>query len=421
MQLLLLAWKSARARTATTILTVASIALSTALLIGVEKIRAGARSGFEQTVSGTDLIVGARSGPVNLLLYSIFRLGDPTANISWDAYETFAGQPAVRWTVPLSLGDSHGGFRVLGTTTAYFDHYRYGEKRTLDLVRGDRFGEPFDAVLGADVARSLGYDLGDQFHISHGIQSAGFAEHKQRLFTVTGVLSPTGTPVDRTIHISLAGLEAVHQGWGGTVQTQPGRGASMADEASPGALQPRAITAFLVGLKTKSAVLSYRRRVNTYRPEALTAIIPGVALARLWRIVGSAEQALRAIAVFVVVAVLIGLLTTILSSLNERRREIAIFRAVGAGARDIFFLLTLESTLVAALGAMTGMAAINGGLLVAGRLIEQAVGIPLGNLGLSSHDLLVVGGVSVMGLVLGLVPGWLAYRRSLSDGLTVKI
>lgn len=421
MKLASLAWKSAKSRAATTILTILSIAISTALLLGVEKIRQGARSSFEQTVSGTDLIVGARSGPINLLLYSVFRIGDPTANVSWDSYQGFSSRPDVAWTVPISLGDSHNGFRVLGTTTNYFEHYRYGDKRQLSFAEGGMFSGVFDAVIGADVARELGYALGNEFDISHGLKSAGFAEHKNRPFTVVGVLNRTGTPIDRTIHVSLQGIEAVHIGWNNGVPPMGRSAQTPMQDLDKSELQPTSITAFLVGLKSKSAVLRYQRDVNTYRPEALSAVIPGVALSQLWRVVGAAEQALRGVAVFVVIAGLTGLLTTILTSLNERRREIAVLRSVGAKSRDVFFLLVFEATIFAAIGAAIGAAVINFGLVLFSAQIEAAAGFPLGGFGFSLYDFYVAIGVVFIGFALGFLPGWIAYRRSLSDGLTVRI
>ncbi|MEL6369193.1 MAG: ABC transporter permease [Pseudomonadota bacterium] len=421
MNLISLAWKSAAARAATTILTILTIAISTALLLGVEKIRVGARSSFEQTVSGTDLIVGARSGSINLLLYSIFRIGDPTANVSWESYEAFAGRRDVAWTVPISLGDSHGGHRVLGTSTDYFDHYRYGSKTNLSLAEGVVFEEVFDAVLGAEVAQKLDYKLGDEFDISHGIQSAGFADHKNRPFRVVGILEPTRTPVDRTVHVSLEGIEAVHVGWNNGMRPIGGAAALDPSNLDPDQLQPDAITAFLVGLKSKSAVLRYQREVNTFRSEALSAVIPGVALSQLWRTVGAAEQALRGIAILVVAAGLTGLLTTILTSLNERRREIAILRSVGAKSRDVFFLLVLESTILAAIGALVGSIVVNVALSAFARPIETLAGFPLGRFEFSAYDFYIAGGVVLIGFLVGFLPGWLAYRQSLSDGLTVRI
>lgn len=421
MNLVLLAWKSARARAATTILTILSIAISTALLLGVEKIRAGARSSFEQTVSGTDLIVGARSGSINLLLYSVFRLGDPTANVSWQTYELFSTRPDVAWTVPISLGDSHNGFRVLGTNSAYFEYYQYGEKNDLAFVEGAPFSGVFDAVLGAEAARDLGYSLRAEFDISHGIQSAGFADHKNRPFKVVGILARTGTPVDRTIHVSLEGIEAVHLGWNNGAPPIRRTAQQDVDELNIDELQPDSITAFFVGLKSKSAVLRFQRDANTFRGEALSAVIPGVALSQLWRVVGTAEQALRGVTLFVIVAGLTGLLTTILTSLNERRREIAVLRSVGAKSRDVFFLLVFEATIVAAIGAILGAILVNFGLALFSQEIESAAGFPLGGFGLTIFDFYIVSGVVFLGFVLGFLPGWLAYRRSLSDGLSVRI
>lgn len=404
MKLLYLAFKSARSRLAATILTVLSIAISTALLLSVEKARIGARAGFSQTVSGTDLIVGARSGSVNLLLYTVFRLGDPTANVSWKTYQSYAGRREVAWTIPMSLGDSVGEFRVLGTTEAYFEHYRYAGKQSLVFEQGRVFESPIEAVLGADAARSLGFGPGDDFHISHGLGGAGFSEHRNYAYTVVGILKPTGTPVDSTIHITLGGLELVHK--------------PRADLDSD--LTPDSITAFLVGLKSKVLALRFQRDVNTNQSEALSAILPGVALAQLWQIVGTVEQILQAIAYLVVAAGLIGMLTSLLTTLNERRREIAVLRAIGARRTDIFFLLVLESTLLAALGAFLGSLLVQLGVLIFADILEARVGVPLGGLAWTPLDLWLPMAIACLGFILGFVPAMLAYKKTLSDGLTVQ-
>lgn len=404
MKLLFLAWKSARARLLPTILTIVSIAISTALLLSVEKARVGARAGFAQTVSGTDLIVGARSGPVNLLLYSIFRLGDPTANVSWDNYQRFASRPDVAWTIPMSLGDSVGEFRVMGTTTDYFEHYQYAGKRSLTFKDGERFDGQLDAVLGANAAAELGYEIGREFYVSHGLGGVGFAEHKNKVFKVVGILNGTGTPVDNTIHISLEGLEAVH-----------GR---RPDEN--GELEPESITAFLVGLKSRIAALRYQRDVNTFKGEALSAVLPGVALAQLWQIVGTVEKVLQAIAFFVVAAGLIGMLTSLLTTLNERRREIAVLRAIGARREDIFFLLVLESTLLAAVGAFLGSFLVQVSVFIFADMLETSIGVPLGGLQWTLLDVALPLAITGVGFTLGFVPAFLAYRKTLSDGLTVQ-
>src|SRR5690606_37171466 len=135
-------------RRATALLTLVSLAISVALLLGIDHLRTQAKDSFSQTLSGTDLIVGARGGQLNLLLYSVFHLGNATNNISWRSYEELAADPAVAWTIPLSLGDSHRGFRVLGTTADYFEHYRYGQRRALAFARGQAFEGIHEIVAG---------------------------------------------------------------------------------------------------------------------------------------------------------------------------------------------------------------------------------------------------------------------------------
>ena len=205
-----LAIKSLRNRKFTAALTMLSIALAVVLLLGVERIRSEARESFASTISGTDLIVGARSSPVHLLLYSVFRIGNATNNVSWDSYTALASRPEVAWTIPLSLGDSHRGFRVLGTTDGYFEHFRFARGRKLELAEGKRFEDDHDAVLGAEVAEALGYKPGQPIVIAHGAGDVSFSLHKDHPFRVVGILARTGTPVDRTVHVTLGGMDAVH-------------------------------------------------------------------------------------------------------------------------------------------------------------------------------------------------------------------
>lgn len=418
MLLLRLTLQSLANRWLTALLTAAAIAFSVALLLGVEKVRTGAKESFANTISGTDLIIGARSGPVQLLLYSVFRIGNATANISWDSYQTIASDPSVAWTVPLSLGDSHRGFRVLGTTTAYFEHYRYRGGQQLRFAEGEPFSDLYDAVIGADVAAALGYKLGDPMIVSHGLGDAGFAQHDDKPFRVAGILRKTGTPVDRTVHVSLEGIEAIHIGWETGAQTGP---SVSAEAARAMELQPKSVTAVLVGLKSKFATFRLQRMVNEYRAEPLLAIIPGVALHELWGVIGMAETALGAVSVMVVVTAMLGMATTIFASLNERRREMAILRALGAPPRTILGLLLTESALLAVAGAALGAALLYAGLFALQPLIDSVYGIYL-PIGLPSpREWGMLAAIAGAGLVAGLPPAIRAYRLSLADGMTVRV
>ena len=234
MYLLRLALASLNNRRFTALLTVFAIALSVCLLLAVERVRNETRASFASTISGTDLVVGARSGSVNLLLYSVFRIGNATNNIRWDSYQRFAEHPRVAWAIPISLGDSHRGYRVMGTSTAYFEHYRYGRKQPLQLAEGRAFeSDPFEVVLGAEVASALGYKLDDSIVLAHGVARVSLVQHDDKPFRVVGVLQRTGTPVDRTLHISLAGMEALHVDW---QNGMPARGAGRIDAEQARAL-----------------------------------------------------------------------------------------------------------------------------------------------------------------------------------------
>ena len=414
-----LAIKSIRNRRFTTILTIISIALSVTLLLGVERIRKEARAGFTNTISGTDLIVGARSGPVQLLLYSVFRIGNATNNISWQSYQEIARNPNIQWTIPISLGDSHKGYRVLGTNVDYFKHFRYSGKRRLEMAKGRIFEGIYDAVLGAEVAEKLGYGLNDEIILAHGAGKVSFIQHADKPFKVVGILKRTGTPVDQTIHVRLEGIEAIHIDWkeGAPI---PGQSIS-AENALKMDLSPRLITAFFVGLKSRIAAFAVQRYINEYREEPLLAILPGVALAELWDLIGVAEKALLVVSGFVVIVGLSGMLVALMTSLNERRREMAILRSVGARPLDVFALIVGESAMLTLAGIVAGVAMLYLLLFVGQPLILSEFGLFIAIGGLTLHELLLIAVVSLAGVFIGVIPGYQIYCYSLADGMTIRL
>ena len=421
MHLLRIALASLANRRFTALLTVFAIALSVCLLLAVERVRTEARASFANTISGTDLIVGARSGSVNLLLYSVFRIGNATNNIRWDSFEHFANHRQVKWAIPISLGDSHRGYRVMGTSTAYFEHYRYARSQALKLAQGREFADdPFEVVLGAEVAQALGYGLGEKIVLAHGVATISLVKHDDKPFTVVGILERTGTPVDRTLHISLAGMEALHIDW---QNGMPARGTAQisADQARTMDLQPKQITAFMLGLNSKIATFSLQREINEFRGEPLLAILPGVALQELWSLMGTAEQALFVVSLFVVLTGLIGMLTAILTSLNERRREMAILRSVGARPWHIASLLVLEAFTLALAGVAFGVALLYLGIAGSQGFVQANYGLYLALNAPSSYEWKLLGGILAAAVAMGSVPAWRAYRQSLADGLSIRL
>lgn len=421
MYLFRLALASLSNRRFTAFLTMFAIALSVCLLLAVERVRTEARTSFASTISGTDLIVGARSGSINLLLYSVFRIGNATNNIRWDSFEQFANDKRVKWAIPISLGDSHRGYRVMGTSAAYFEHYQFGRQQHLALAQGRAFEtDPFEVVLGSEVAKALHYKLGDKLVLAHGVAAISLVKHDDKPFTVVGIIKPTGTPVDRTLHISLGGMEAIHIDWHNGA---PARGNERisADQARNMDLQPKAITAFMLGLNSKISIFSLQREINEFRGEPMLAILPGVALQELWSLMGTAEKALFVISLFVVLTGLIGMLTAILTSLNERRREMAILRSVGARPWHIASLLVVEALALALAGVVGGLALLYVTIFSAQDYVQNNYGLYLAATPPNPYEWTLLGGILAAALLMGIVPAWRAYRQSLADGLSIRL
>ena len=411
-----LAFQSLRSRVLTTSLTVFSIALSVLLLVGVDRVRSGAQAGFAGTISGVDLVVGARSGDLPLLLSTVFHIGNGANDISYASYEHFRTHPAVAWTIPFSLGDSHKGYRVVATDGNFYEHYQFRHGQSLTFTAGHPASALFDCVLGAEVARRLHYQLGSRITLAHGLESVSLMNHADKPFTVVGILAQTATPVDRAIYITLLGDEAMHIDW--TDGTPPALGEEIpASKIDPSKLKINQISAFLVRSKLRITTLLLQREINTYKPEPLSAVIPGLALADLWSLVGYADVALSLVSAAVLVVGLLAMLAALYTALNERRREVAVLRVVGLHAGQIFSLFVLESTLIATAGTVLGIAGAYLLLALVRGPVEQHFGIPLALVGISSRILVYATAVILAGALLGCVPAFRAYRNSLIDGL----
>ena len=477
---LLVASQSLRYRLSGVLLTIASVALSVFVLLGVEHVRQEARSGFASTVSGVDLIVGARTGEINLLLLSIFRIGTATANVSWESVEQLDQQRNVDWTVPISLGDSHRNFRVIGTTQAFFSRYKYGAKQPLVFEQGQPFEAVAEVVLGARVARELGYQLGDSLVLSHGMADTSFTHHDQLPFAVSGVLAGTGTPIDNALFVGLEAIDAMHSD-GGSENHQAHEAPEAHDaherheeheehdahedhDAHKGrdehevheehvvhedhdaheahdahedhdtheeheALDDHeehheahdhppigTVTAVLVGLSSPITTLQVKRWVDEYEGEALLAILPGVALTQLWELVGNVESVLLGISVLILVSSLLGLNAMLLASMRERRREIEVLRSIGAPSSFILSLLMIESLLIVSVGVVLAVGTLLASITAANTLFAETFGLMISSQILNPSNVTALGLIYLTAVIVTLLPALQAYRVSRSVG-----
>lgn len=405
-----LAVKSLLDRKGSVFLSLLAVSVSVFVLLGVEHIRHQTKQNFSNTVSGVDLIVGARTGSLNLLLYSVFRIGNPTNNIRWESFQSIASSEKVKWAIPLSLGDSHKGYRVLGTTTDYFTHFSYGNKRKLEFRHGQPFDNVFDVVLGSEVANALNYQLGDELVLAHGIAATSFSMHDDRPFKVVGILAPTGTPVDQTLHVSLEGIEAIHVDWQQGVR-MPGASVSV-EELEKMALQPESITAFMLGLHSRMATFQVQRAINNYRNEPLLAILPGVALSELWQMMAILENTLLLVSALVFLAACLGVSAMLLASIRERRREIHLLRVIGAPPRFLFFLIELEALLITVLGVILGGVLLTFSLLFLQDYMLSQFGLRVSADIFTEHSLYLSLLVIVSSALVAAIPSFFGYRNA---------
>ena len=471
---LLVASRSLRYRLSGVLLTIASVALSVFVLLGVEHVRQEARSGFASTVSGVDLIVGARTGEINLLLLSIFRIGTATANVSWESVEQLDQQRNVDWTVPISLGDSHRNFRVIGTTQAFFSRYKYGAKQPLVFEQGQPFEAVAEVVLGARVARELGYQLGDSLVLSHGMADTSFTHHDQLPFAVSGVLAGTGTPIDNALFVGLEAIDAMHSD-GGSENHQAHEAPEAHDaherherheehdahedhDAHKGREEHEVyeehvvhedhdahedhdtheehealddheehheahdhppigtVTAVLVGLSSPITTLQVKRWVDEYEGEALLAILPGVALTQLWELVGNVESVLLGISVLILVSSLLGLNAMLLASMRERRREIEVLRSIGGPSSFILSLLMIESLLIVSVGVVLAVGTLLASITAAKTLFAETFGLMISSQILNPSNVTALGLIYLTAVIVTLLPALQAYRVSRSVG-----
>lgn len=434
-----LALKSLRNRRGTAILTVISIALSVTLLLAVERTKRAAEEGFTQSVSQVDLIVGARTGPLNLILFTVFNMGSISNNISWETYQKIKSRPDVEWTIPYSLGDGHRGFRVVGTDENFYEHYRYRGNQKIELAEGTPALDMWDVVIGSEVQKKLNYKVGDPIVVDHGVtKTVGVQHHDDKPFRVTGIMKPTATALDQSLYISLYGMEAMHVDWnkGSVPKGDANEGLDHHDHSrddhdshdhrslqktfSKENIKIDDISSFFLRTKSRIETLKLQRDINDDKSEPLTAVIPGVALSELWRGLSQIEIALKFISWMVIVVGLASMVSSLLSGLNERRREISILRSIGAGSNQIMILMVLESCVLTLCGILIGVLVELGGFSLLSRWLESQFGLSMTGPLFTLRDLFYLIMVWLSGTLVGFIPALKASHWSLKDGLSVK-
>jgi putative ABC transport system permease protein len=426
-------------------LIVVTLACAVALYVGVQNVQRLTRASFENSISGVDLVVAARGSDVQILLNTVFGLGVSSNLVSDETVISVADMAEVAWVVPVALGDSHRGFRVLGTSPEFFDRVIPRPSNGALFVTGAPFEQALQAVVGADVAAALGYQLGDKIVLQHGMNDYG-AAHDDLPFRVHGVLARAGTPFDRTVLVSVEAIEAIHRGWRNGQQLvalspeqvekpikpdahedehhegehhgEEHHGDEHHDHAHAGGLD--ALDAVFVGLNDRRNVVRVQRKIAEFEAEPLSAVIPGVTLAQIWQIIGVADRGFRTVSILVIALVLLAMTAMTVLSTDSRRREMAILRALGAAPSTLVGLILAEALFLAICASALGLGLAIGLSALAQQWLTQTIGLVASGVLPGWQEMVIVVYIIPAALVAGLVPALRLYRRTVQDGIMVE-
>jgi len=400
-----IAFLSALARKGGLLIMVLSTAISVAILLGVFKIRDDTKTSFSNAISGVDLVVGAKGSPTELILYSVFHIGRATNTIAASYEKSLVAINPVAWVVPVQLGDSFRRYPVVGTSVEFFTRIK-AQGRHLELSEGKTLTDPtlFEVVLGANVAKNTQLKLGEQIAITHGSGTGPKQDHSNSPFRIVGILKPNGTPIDNAVFISTNAFDALHDIEEGGIQFAK--------------LNPDSqVSAFYVGLKDRGSVFSVRRQIEALPNAGLMGVMPGVALDDLWSTMEVAENALLIISLGVLITTILGITATLLVSLENRRRELAIFRAIGAKPYQLLRLVLFEALFISLIGIALGWLILQIMILLSTDYFRTSWGVVTSIGPPTTHDLLSLLALVIVVLICACIPAIKAYRMALNEEL----
>ena len=458
------------------LLIILTLAFSISLFFTVSRIQESVRSSFQNTISGVDSVVAARGGNLQILLNSVFLIGEPNSTIRWSTFKDITDNNKMNWAVPISLGDSHKGYRVIGTTNNYFKEIKYSSGKNIEFLSGNSFNDVFDVVLGNAVANKLKYNIGAEIIIKHGLSDVGevhtfhsekenhsdhadhddhakheehddhsdhtdhndhakheayddHADHSDHAdegheghnhenlgFKVTGILKPTGTPIDNAVYVSLAGIEAMHKGWIGNQKVID----VSIEQIMQSELKPKTISAIFVSLKNRTQVFQFQRDLLNYKEEAISSVMPGITLSRLWALTGNVDKAFKIITFFIIIIALLGMIAMTIAGLNGRRREMAILRSVGASPTNIVSLLLVESIIISLISCAIGYILMIVIFSIGKDYLQNNYGIFINSFSIKNYDLQMIISIICAALIATIVPAIQIYKNTLRDGLNVR-
>jgi putative ABC transport system permease protein len=420
--------KNIKQRSLASLLTVFSIMLGMALVISILILKQESQDAFNQTATGYELIVGPKGSSLQLTLNTIYHIGVPIQNIPYDTYTKLKDDKRVKLAIPYVLGDNYKNHRLIGTVPEIFSEFNYQKDKKYKLKEGKFFEKDFEAVIGYETALKTGLKVGDKFSGSHGVEeyeNAGdILAHNEFKFTVTGILEKTFTPTDKVIFTSMNSIWGIHhhEAEEKLKENNPKdehNHESHNEHSHEIKDSDKSVTAILISLKSPVYFDLLRRQINENKYEGINAqaVIPVFEIKQLFDIIGNINSILIVIAYLVVFVAVISILVSIYNSMNERKRDIAIMRSLGARKNTILNIILTEGFLVSFIGGILGIIISHLLIFILKDTISNIAGIQINGSGFYPFELYILSGTVLLGVIVTLIPALKAYNTDVASNL----
>ena len=411
MNTLRIVYKNIKQRSLSSMLTILSVLLGVGLVTAILILKNESEEAFNQAATGYEIIVGPKGSSLQLTLSTVYQVGLPIQNMPIKVYDLLKNDKRVRLAIPYVFGDNYKNFRITGTVSELFSEFEYKKGIRYKLDEGSFFSNDFEAVIGKEVADKTGLKTGDTFSGSHGIETyEGASEHSEKKFKVTGILSRTFTPSDRVIFVSMNSVWELHN------HENENNGSEDHHIISD---SMKTISAVLLKLKSPVFFDLLRRQINENKYEGINAqaVLPLFEIKQLFDIIGNINSVILVIAYLVIFTAAVSILVSIYNSMNERMREIAIMRSLGARRFLIMKIIIFEGMFLSAAGALLGCIAGHAAVFFLQEKISGLSGIKISGFVFSMFEVYLITGTVILGIIVSIIPAVKAYRTDVSKNL----
>lgn len=384
------AWRNLRAKPLQTALSLALLAFGVGMVSLMLLTEKQVNDAFERNIKDIDLVLGAKGSPLQLILANVYHIDAPTGNILLSEAQKVVRHPYIESGIPLAYGDNHEGYRIVGTEHSYAEHYG------VEVAQGKLWEAPFEATVGSKVAQALELTLGDTFYSAHGLTDQTDI-HKDKVFTVVGILEPSQSVVDQLILTPMQSIWDVHL-----------------KEGEVGNPSAREITAMLLKKRNPLAVLTIP---NTLRESNMQVALPAIEVNRMTQQFGLGTAALRAIAMLIMALSFASIFISVLDNIRSRRHELALMRTMGGTPRTLYLLLLQEGGLLSLVGTGLGLLLSRMGLWTLSNVVEQQFHYELAEMALLPSEWMLAAAAIGVGLLASAVPARGSLRLDISQTL----